>query len=70
MTDGNEVCTIIIENIISLKYTNEIDNNDILPTYIGELTILQNPLTNNFNIEMLGWIESYIEAKNCTIRYI
>ncbi|WP_392564733.1 hypothetical protein RHO13_04810 [Orbus wheelerorum] len=69
MTNGDEVCTIMIENIMTLKYENNIDEDEILPAYLGELKISQNIETNNFHIEMQGWVDSFIDAKSCFINY-
>ncbi|NUF26955.1 hypothetical protein GA0061081_10248 [Gilliamella bombicola] len=69
MDNGDEVCTILINNIIDLKYKNNIDEHNILPAYIGELEISKNPETGYYYLKMQGWIDMTLTSSICSIKY-
>ena len=69
MDNGEEVCTININNIITLQYQNNIDEDDILPAYIGELEILKNLDNEVFYLKMQGWVDLSLVCVNCYINY-
>ena len=69
MDNGEEVCTININNIITLQYQNNIDEEDILPAYIGELEILKNSDDNVYYLKMQGWVDLSLVCVNCSISY-
>ncbi|OCG19667.1 MULTISPECIES: hypothetical protein [unclassified Gilliamella] len=69
MNDGGEICTIKINTIIDLKYENNIDEDDILPVYIGELEISKNIDTAYYHLKMQGGIDLSITSLHCFISY-
>ena len=69
MDNGDKVCTININNIITLQYQNNIDEEDILPAYIGELEILKNSDDNVYYLKMQGWVDLSLVCVNCSICY-
>ena len=69
MDNGDKVCTININNIITLQYQNNIDAADILPAYIGELEILKNSDDNVYYLKMQGWLDLSLVCVSCSISY-
>ncbi|QYN47084.1 hypothetical protein [Gilliamella sp. ESL0405] len=69
MDNGSEVCTININNIITLQYQNNIDEKDILPAYIGELEISKNLDNRLYYLKMQGWVDLSLVSANCSINY-
>ena len=69
MDNGDKVCTININNIITLQYQNNIGEEDILPAYIGELEILKNLDNQVFYLKMQGWVDLSLVCVNCSISY-
>lgn len=69
MDNGSEVCTININNIITLKYQNNIDEEDILPAYIGEIKISKNLDNGIYYLKMQGWVDLSLVSTNCSINY-
>lgn len=69
MDNGDKVCTININNIITLQYQNNIDEEDILPAYIGELEILKNSDDNVYYLKIQGWLDLSLVCVNCSISY-
>lgn len=69
MYDGGVICEIKLNNIIGLKYIDSMNDEAVLPAYMGELAILKEKNTGIYHLEMHGWLDFSLTSLSCSISY-